>query len=137
MNTRSLPSRLFFVSALALAPFAASGCLTAAAAGAGTIAGIEYTDRGAKGDLKGSVEEVAHHADTVFRDSGIRTTETKSEKGGTERVLGGKRGDLDVKVTMKATADNITHVEVIAQKNIVQWNKDYSRQILEKIAKRS
>ncbi len=111
----------------------ASGCLTAAAAGAGTVAGIKYTDRGAKGDVKGSVDQVAQRAANAFQEMGIVTTETKVEDGGTTRVLGGRRGDLSVETTITARGNHLTHVEVIAQKSMVKWNKDYAKDVLQHI----
>ena len=98
---RGIHERLGKVGAAALLlAFAASGCVTAAAAGAGAVAGIEYTNRGAKGDIKGSVDDVAKRTEKVFRQQGIALTESKVEKSGAERVLAGKQGDLDVKVTI-------------------------------------
>jgi len=113
----------------------ANGCVAAGAAAAGTAAGISYTNRGAKGDVRGSVDQVARHAANTFQQMGIVTTETKVENGGTKRVLGGKRGDLDVETTMTASGGNVTHVEVVARKSMVQWNKDYARDVLERIVR--
>lgn len=122
---------------LAALGLGAGGCVTAAAAGAGTVAGIEYTNRGAKGDLQGSVDDVANRARQVFDKQGIVTTEVNVEEGGTKRVLGGRKGDLNVSVDMTASTPNVTHVEVVAQKSPVQWDKDYAKSVMQKIASKS
>ncbi len=129
--------RAGFLLALAALGLGAGACVTAAAAGAGTVAGIEYTSRGAKGELQGSMDNVAHRTREVFDKQGIVATEVKVEDGGTKRVLGGRKGDLNVQVEMTASTPNVTHVEVVAQKNPVQWDKDYAKSVMQKIAAQS
>jgi hypothetical protein len=135
MTSKSTGSRrLAFILSMASLCLGGAGCAAAAAAGAGTIAGVEYSNRGAKGELKGSLENVDRRAKEVFEKSGIVTTEVKVTDGGEKRVLGGRKGDLNIQVDMTPTSPNVTHVEVIAQKSAVQWDKDYAKSLMQKIA---
>ncbi len=110
------------------------GCLAAAAAaGAGT--GIYLTSRGVESIVDGSVDNVATRARTVLNNEGVTIEATSSEKGGDVRELKGKKGDLDITVHMERQSPSTTRTEVTARKNLAEWDKDYARQILDKIVK--
>lgn len=118
--------------ALGLAASAA-GCVAAAAAGA---AGAVYaTTRGVESLVAGSMDRVAARAETVMRDMGITQDASSSEKGGAQRELKGKHGDLDVTIHMEQQDSATTKVEVYARKNLAEWDKDFARQVLEQIVK--
>ncbi|HEY3444861.1 MAG TPA: hypothetical protein VGK67_00800 [Myxococcales bacterium] len=117
------------------ASLGATGCWTAAAAGAGAVAGVAYTNRGAETEVNGSVAQVEKRAQKVLEQQGIAIAASKVEAGGSKRVLEGKHGDLNVTITMVGTTESQTHVEVVAQKNPVQWDKDYAKQLAQNIAK--
>jgi len=112
-----------------------TGCVAAAAAGA---AGAIYaTTRGAESLVKGSVSDVAAHAQAVMREMGIPEEASSSGDGGAKREFKGKKGDLDVTIHLEQQDAATTKVEVSAQKNLAEWDKDYARQVLEQIVKRS
>src|SRR4051794_19995695 len=83
----------------ALALGALSGC-AAAAIGAGAAGAVAYTDRGAKSEVNGSVEDVNKKAQVAFQRLGISTTETHAKEDGKERELVGKAGDKTVTIQM-------------------------------------
>ena len=66
----------------------AIGC-AAAAVGAGAAGGIAYSDRGAKGDMKGKVTSVNQKAETALREMGIKITGNESKNSGGEKDLTG------------------------------------------------
>jgi hypothetical protein len=111
------------------------GCVAAAAAGAGT--GIYLTTRGAESVVNGSVGDVAARARTVMGDMGITISETTMKDSGDKRELKGKKDDLDVTISMERAGDATTKTEVTARKNLVEWDKDYAQQILNRIVKSS
>jgi hypothetical protein len=109
-----------------------SGCL--AAAGAGLGAGIYLSDRGAESLVAAPIDRTFTAAQEVFADmnlTGIRTSGERSEAG-EERQLDGKRGDTNVKVTLRAEGDG-TRVEVVASEDMVVWDKDLAREVLQQI----
>lgn len=111
---------------------AASACL-AAAAGAGAATGIYLTSRGAESLVDASIGDVAGRAEKAFTEFDIVQDASSSERGGDERELKGKKGDLDVTVAMERQSPNTTKVEVTARKSTVEWDKDFARQVLANI----
>ena len=57
------------------------------------------------------------------------------ESGGDTREIKGKKGDLDIAVSMERTSPTTTKTEVTARKNLAEWDKDYAQRILDKIVK--
>ena len=111
----------------------AAGCAAAAAAGA---AGAIYaTTRGVESLVASPIDRVVADAESVMKSMGIVQDATSSEKGGAKRELKGKHGDLDVTVQMEQQDSATTKVEVSARKNLAEWDKDYARQVLERIVK--
>ena len=114
---------------------ATSGCVAAAAAGA---AGAVYaTSRGVESLVNGPIETVAARSQAVMKEMGITEEGSKTDDGGATREFKGKQGDLDVTVQLSSQDSATTKVEVSARKNLAEWDKDYARQVLEKIVKRS
>jgi hypothetical protein len=112
-----------------------SGCVAAAAAGA---AGAIYaTSRGVESVVKGSADNVAARTRAVYKEMGIVEDAASTEAAGTKRELKGKKDDLDVSVQMEQQDSTTTKVEVSARKNLAEWDKDYARQVLERIVKKS
>jgi hypothetical protein len=111
-----------------------SGCL--AAAGAGLGAGIYISDRGAESLVSTPIDQVFTASQRAFRDMGITEQKTTSEQSGSdqERQLTGKLGDKNVKVTLK-TEGTGTRVDVVASEDMVVWDKDLARDVLERIVK--
>jgi protein-tyrosine-phosphatase len=111
----------------------ATGCVAAAAAGA---AGAIYaTSRGVESIVDGSIDKVAARTQAVMREMGITMEGSKIDEGGAKREFKGKQGDLDVTVQLQQQDSATTKVEVSARKNLAEWDKDYARQVLERIVK--
>jgi hypothetical protein len=126
-------NRLWALALIAVAPL--TGCLAAAAAGAGT--GIYLTTRGAASTVEGSVATVASRTRSVMGEEGITISETKSENGGDKQEFKGTKGDLDVTVTLERESPTLTKVEVTARENLAEWDKEYAQRVLNKIVAKS
>lgn len=128
---RGISTRL---AALAIAAGLAgpvTGCVAAAAAGA---AGAIYaTTRGVESLVNGSVDEVTARARTVMGEMDIAPSGEETHTAEAKHELRGKHGDLDVTIAMERSDSATTKVEVAARKNLAEWDKDYARQVLEKI----
>lgn len=126
--------RTIKTAVLAATIVAAGGCL--AAAGAGLGAGIYLSDRGAESLVASPVDRTFAASQQVFRDMSITEEKTTSEEssGAQERQLNGKLGDKNVKVTLKTEGEG-TRVEVVASEDMVRWDKDLAKDILERIVK--
>ena len=107
-----------------------TGCLVAAAAGAGGA--IVLSGHTAEAIVDQPVEEMAGVSEQVMRDDGIDITDTRSQDSGAKRVLKGEKGDLDVTVTIQRT-DEGTKLGVEAQRSTARWDDDYARALLAKI----
>jgi hypothetical protein len=66
-------------------------------------------------------------------DMSIGIDAEKSEKGGDQRELKGKRGDTEVTVQLRRESPTTTKVEVIARKNLAEWDKEFARKVLARI----
>jgi len=124
---------LRWLAALAVA-LPATGCLAAAAAGAG--AGIYLTSRGAESLIDGPIDQVATWARTAMNEEGIVPDASSTENGGENREFKGKKGDLDVTIQMERKSDKTTRVEVSARKNLAEWDKDYAQKVLQRIVEK-
>lgn len=125
------------VAALAVLLLAAplGGCLAAAAAGAG--AGIYLTSQGASSLVAGSVPQAAARTLEVFEEMGIAYTGRSEEADEREVELRGTRDDLEVKVKVEQTDDGATQVTATARRNLVEWDREYARSIVQRIVERS
>lgn len=112
-----------------------TGCVAAAAAGAGSA--IYLTSRGAESIVDANMSQVASAVRATFESEGIPINETESNEGGEEREIQGTKGDVDVLVRFERQDANTTKVEVAARKNVAVWDKDYAKRILEQIVRRS
>jgi hypothetical protein len=129
---RRLRPFVLFV-AMAGAGITGQACVAAAGAGAGAAGTAYITSRGAKAIVKGSPDRVQARSERVLSAEGIAVTEQKVDKGGARRELGGKKGDLDVDVSIKRRDDQTSEVEVTARKSAVSWDKDYAESLLNRI----
>lgn len=111
----------------------ASACLAAAAAGA--AGGIYFTTRGAESLVEGPIDQVTARAEAVMGEMQIVKEGESSERGGDERELKGKKGDLDVTIQLKRESPTTTKVEVTARESLAEWDKEYAQQVLERIVK--
>jgi hypothetical protein len=115
--------------------FSATGCMAAAAA-AGAGAGIYLTSRGAESMVQGSIDDVSARARSVLSEEGITLDESSIEGGGDAREFKGKKGDLDVTVSLRRETSTTTRAEVTARKNLAEWDKDYAQQLLSRIVEK-
>jgi hypothetical protein len=122
-------SKLIPVLLLALT---SSACV-AAAAGAGAAGAVYLTSRGAESLVDRPVDEAAARAKAVMEEMQIVADAESSKDGGDKRELKGKKGDLDVTIKLERQGDTTTKVEVEAQKNLAEWDKDYAKQVLQRI----
>jgi hypothetical protein len=122
------------IPALLLA-LSSSACV-AAAAGAGAAGAIYLTSRGAESVVEGSVDDLAGRAKAVMGEMQIVADAESTKEGGDKREFKGKKGDLDVTVKLERQSPTTTKVEVTAQKNLAEWDKDYAQHILERIVEK-
>lgn len=111
------------------------GCVAAGAAAAGAGTGIYLTSRGAGSVVQGPVDNVERRARAVFAAEGIPVTGSEIENSGAKREIRGKKGDLDISVSMERQDDRTTKTDVSARKNIAVWDKDYAQKLLNDIVK--
>ena len=72
-----------------------------------------------------------------MRELGISEEGSSIDDAGAKREFKGKQGDLDITVQLERQDTATTKVEVYARKNLAEWDKDYARQVLERIVKQS
>ena len=122
---------LLFLVALVLPT---TGCLAAAAAGA--AGGIYLTSRGAESVVQGSVDQVAARAEAVMSEMGIVKEGESTEDQGDKQVLKGKKDDLDVTIEVRRESPTTAKVEVTARENVAEWDKDYAKEVLNRIVQK-
>lgn len=108
------------------------GCIAAGAAAAGAGGGLYFTSRGVESSVNGSPADVERRARAVFAQEGIPITGTQTDNGGAKREIKGNKNGLDITVSMEQQG-GVTKTEVMARKNLVEWDKDYAHQLLNKI----
>ncbi len=111
-----------------------TGCLAAAAGGA--AAGVYLTSRGAEAVVEGSVADVAQRAQSVMGEMAIVKEDESTEDQGAKHVLKGKKGDLDVSIEINRETDKTAKVEVTARENLAEWDKDFAKDVLNRIVER-
>ena len=111
-----------------------SGCLAAAAAGA--AGGIYLTSRGAESVIEASVDDAARRAEAVMGELGIVKEGESTEDQGDKHVLKGKKGDLDVDIEITRESPTTSKVEVTARENLAEWDKDYAKEVLNRIVQK-
>ena len=109
------------------------GCVVAAA-GAGAAAAVHLSDRGAETLISADVPKTESATRKAFGDLGITETKARSESSGDseKRILDGTSPDREITVTISKDGDR-SRVEVVAKKSAVTWDKDYAREIIQKI----
>jgi hypothetical protein len=119
--------------AVVIAVLGLGGC-AAAAAGMGAGAAIYVTDRGVESVVAAPIDKTYEAARKAFQEFGITENKTGTEqKDGVEtRSLSGKTSDRDVDINLKTEGPG-TKVDVVVKKSAVTWDKDFAREILNKI----
>ncbi|MDH3298587.1 MAG: hypothetical protein OEM23_00720 [Gemmatimonadota bacterium] len=107
-----------------------SGCLFAAAAGAGGA--IALTGHTAEAIVARPVSDMADAAERVLGEEQVAITASRTEDSGATRVFEGRKGDLDVTVTIEGN-ENGTRLRVSAQRSVASWDDDYAKELLAKI----
>ncbi len=120
---------------LVLAVAAAPGCVAAAAAGAGGA--LYVTSRGAASLVQGQPSDVAPKVTAAFSEFQIQQTGSSTDNGGDKQEFKGTKGDLDVTVSLERKSPTTTNVEVTARKNLAEWDKDFAKQVLQRIVSSS
>jgi hypothetical protein len=119
---------LLFLLAIALPT---TGCVAAAAAGA--AGGIYLTTRGAESVIEAPVDELAGRAETVMSEMGIVKDGESTSDQGQRHVLKGKKGNLDITIDIEKDSESTAKVEVTARENLAEWDKDYAKEVLNRI----
>ncbi|HSL72372.1 MAG TPA: DUF3568 family protein [Longimicrobiales bacterium] len=132
MSRKIMSLRLLAVLALVST---ATGCIAAAAA-AGAAGAIAYTERGANSEVNASVNTLLQATEATFSEMNIVIIERKTAENGTEVELKGNRGDLDVTVNIHQDNPPTTKIDVTAKRNVVDYDRDYARDILQRVLKR-
>lgn len=111
----------------------AGGCLVAAA-GAGAGGAVYLSDRGVESVVAAPVDRAWDAARRAFGEQGVTEGKTTTEReGDTERrQLEGSTADREVTVTVQTRGEG-AHVEVVARRSAVTWDKDFARRLLERI----
>jgi hypothetical protein len=110
---------------------AAPACVAAAAAGAGGA--LYVTTRGAESLVQGQPNDVAPKVTAAFSEFQIQQTGNSTENGGDKQEFKGTKGDLEVTVSLERKSPTTTNVEVTARKNLAEWDKDFAKQVLQRI----
>jgi hypothetical protein len=126
-----MPRTLVFLLAVALP---STGCLAAAAAGA--AGGIYLTSRGAESVVEGSVDQIAGRAEEVMSEMAIAKEGESTENQGDKQVLNGTKGDLDVTIDIDRESPTTAKVEVTARKNLAEWDKEFAKDVLNRIVEK-
>jgi hypothetical protein len=126
-----MPRSLIFLLAVALP---STGCLAAAAAGA--AGGIYLTSRGAESVVEGSVDQIAGRAEAVMKELAIVKEGESTENQGDKQVLKGKKGDLDITIDIDRESPTTAKVEVTARKNLAEWDKEFAKDVLNRIVEK-
>lgn len=123
-------------TAAGVAALVLAGCVLAAA-GAGAGGAIYVTERGAEAVIPAGLDRAATATRQAFDQLKIRETKSASEQGegGEQRHIEGTATarDRDVSVTLKPEGNGSTRIQVVAKASAVTWDKDFARQILDKI----
>ena len=129
----AIARRLVALTMVAGMTAASTGCFLAAA-GAGAAGAIHFTDRGVETKLAQPIAQVYDASQQAFKDLDITVKRTVNEEegGAAKRTLEGSTSTRDVSVVMK-TETGGTHVDVVAKKTAVTWDKDFARAIIDKI----
>ena len=111
------------------------GCLAAAAA-AGAAGAIAYTERGATSLADAPVDALVQRTEAVFAELDIEITERTVNTEDNEVTLKGKRDDMEVTVEIEEQDADTAEVDVYARENLVQWDREFARSVLERIVVR-
>ena len=123
--------RLMRFAATLAASLLSASCIAAAA---GAVGAVYVTKRGAEALVATPVGSTLDAARRTFQEMNISETKSSNEQDGSveKRSLEGKTSDREIEVDLK-TQGSGTHVEVVAKKTAVTWDKDMAKKILGRI----
>ncbi len=115
-------------------PTVTGGCLLAAA-GAGAGGGVYLTSRGVESVVEASLVQATEATERAFSDLGITRTGLDVDDANRRTTIRGEpeAGEPDVTVTIESKASGPLRIGVTARTSVVTWDKEYARQVLEKI----
>ena len=137
MPRRLLARRLSQWGALAL-PLAAAGCLFVAA-GAGVGGGVYYTKRGAEAVVTARFDRVVAATQQALAQHGVRVEKSERkhdrEEGKREAKFEGRNRDreTEVEVKLKQRKDGTVRIQVVAERSVVKWDREFAHRLLERI----
>jgi hypothetical protein len=126
----SIGRRMVIRSMALVSTVGLSGCLFAAAAGAGGA--IHFSGHTAEAIVERSVDDMAGAVARTLAAEGIEVSASHNEDSGAKVSFEGAKGDLDVRVSLERDGVG-TKVRVSAQRNAASWDDDYAKELLAKI----
>ncbi len=118
------------LSVMLLGVVSLSGCLLAAAAGAGGA--IHFSGHTAEAIVDRSVDDMSSAAESTLASEGVSISASHNEDSGATRTYEGKKDDLDITVTIERSGGG-AKIRVSAQRNTASWDDDYAKELLAKI----
>jgi hypothetical protein len=111
-----------------------AGCVVVAA-GAGAGGAVYFSGQGVESILTTSIDNSQAAAEQAFSQFGLSRTEFKEQEDGARRELKGRTSDEETEVTVSLRAEEggSTRLQVTARKSLVTWDKDFAREVAEKI----
>jgi hypothetical protein len=108
------------------------GCVLAAAgAGAGTA--ILLTNQGVESIVAASMDTASSATEIGFEELAIERTGLEIDDAANRKVYRGSPAESDRTVTLTGQESGNTKIEVTARTSALTWDKDYARDVLEKI----
>jgi hypothetical protein len=111
-----------------------AGCM-AAAAGAGAAAAIHMTGNSAHSEIAASTAQVDGWTQAVLGEMGV-TVHSRTEKTDGFEYRGTGPGDREVSVDVEASGVGMTSVTASARRSPVEWDNDFARDLVRRIAAR-
>jgi hypothetical protein len=127
-----MPKSVICLAAFLLA-LSAGSCATTSGGSALKNGEVAYSDRGAKGNVKGNIQDINTHAEQVFQNLGIQLTSTEMKGSGDDRELVGQSNGDEVTVKLTAGDNNTTHIEAVAKNGAQSWDKEYAKNVVSQI----
>jgi hypothetical protein len=130
---RRAPRRALLTLALIVTAGVTSGGCFLLAAGAGAGAAVAYTNRGASGQVEGTVDAAFARAVAAFGTLDIKETGRSTENSGDTRRLIGTVGETEVTVELTRAGSTTTKADVVARRNVVEFDRELAKRVLEAV----
>lgn len=126
----SIGGRLVTRSLVLASTVGLSGCLFAAAAGAGGA--IHFSGHTAEAIVERSVDDMAGAVARTLAAEQVDVTDSHNEDRGAKISFVGNRGELTIRVSLEREGMG-TKVRVSAQRTAASWDDNYAKELLAKI----